>query len=307
MACPPSEDSDQPGHPPSLMRVFAVRMKKASVLSYPLSAQRRLWSNWADAQADLSLRWAHSHFVGFTMRWLFSGKYSKLQTKNQLLTCVFSKPVMTFILLNERCIRTRRYHFTSFLHSHDKAENIQLKMTASFRGTYNKFIDQIIHPLWNLWMTHTKGNKIVRNCWLKILTGTLLHEVIHFNFRQRPILNRHLSLYKMKSLKDLCIFLVQWPGAWGKQDNESVIRHEKSNIEFMCCWYLDTCFFKVFKVLTLEISDWRWKEYGHYLSSKWTRLGYTQQGLFDYLATECNPLKQKVNKMKNIYMHLIIV
>ena len=40
--CVPSEDSDQPGHPLSLIRVFAVRMKKAQVLSYPLSAQRRL-------------------------------------------------------------------------------------------------------------------------------------------------------------------------------------------------------------------------------------------------------------------------
>ena len=38
MACARSEDSDQPGHPPSLIRVFAVRMKKAWVLSYPLSA-----------------------------------------------------------------------------------------------------------------------------------------------------------------------------------------------------------------------------------------------------------------------------
>ena len=65
--CAPSEDSDQPGHPPSLVRVFAVRMKKAWVLSYPLSAQRRLWSDWADAQADLSLHWVHSHFVGFFM------------------------------------------------------------------------------------------------------------------------------------------------------------------------------------------------------------------------------------------------
>ena len=26
------------------------------------------WSVWADAQADLSLRWAHTHFVGFVMR-----------------------------------------------------------------------------------------------------------------------------------------------------------------------------------------------------------------------------------------------
>ena len=69
VACAPSKDSDQPGHPPSLIRVFAVRMMKAWVLSYPLSVQQRL-SDWADAQADLSLRWAHSHFVGFVMRWL---------------------------------------------------------------------------------------------------------------------------------------------------------------------------------------------------------------------------------------------
>ena len=44
-------------------------MKKASVFnSNLLSAERRLWSDWADAQADLSLRWAHSHFVGSVMR-----------------------------------------------------------------------------------------------------------------------------------------------------------------------------------------------------------------------------------------------
>ena len=61
--------------PPSLITVFAVPRKKAWVLSYLLSAQRRLisqgiQSDWADAQADLSLLWAHSHFVGFVMRWL---------------------------------------------------------------------------------------------------------------------------------------------------------------------------------------------------------------------------------------------
>ena len=34
----PSEDSDQPGCLPSLIRVFAVRMKKHWVVSYPLRA-----------------------------------------------------------------------------------------------------------------------------------------------------------------------------------------------------------------------------------------------------------------------------
>ena len=45
--------------------VFAVRMKKPWVPSYPLGAQRRLWSDWADAQADLSLRWAHMSVCRF--------------------------------------------------------------------------------------------------------------------------------------------------------------------------------------------------------------------------------------------------
>ena len=65
MACAPSEDSDQPGHPPSLIRVFTVCLKKAMILSYPLSVQQRLWLDWADAQADLSLRWAHMPFRWF--------------------------------------------------------------------------------------------------------------------------------------------------------------------------------------------------------------------------------------------------
>ena len=42
MACAPSEDLDQPGHLPSLIRVFTVRMKQAWVLSYTFSVQRRL-------------------------------------------------------------------------------------------------------------------------------------------------------------------------------------------------------------------------------------------------------------------------
>ena len=52
--CASSDDSDQPGHPSSLIRVFAVLM------------------NLPNAQADLSLRLAHGHFVGFVMRRLIS-------------------------------------------------------------------------------------------------------------------------------------------------------------------------------------------------------------------------------------------
>ena len=67
MTCAPNEDSDQPGHPPRLIRVFAVCMKKPWVLSFPLSAQRRLWSDWVSAQADLSLCWVHRSFCCFCL------------------------------------------------------------------------------------------------------------------------------------------------------------------------------------------------------------------------------------------------
>ena len=76
MACAPSEDWDQPGHPPSLISVFAVRMKKAWVLSYPLSAQRRLirldgWPGWSESSLGAQSvclfchEAAHIHVISF--------------------------------------------------------------------------------------------------------------------------------------------------------------------------------------------------------------------------------------------------
>ena len=61
MTCASNEDSDQPGHLHSLITVFAVRSKKRQgpkVSSCGLP-------DWADAQADLSLSWAHRSFCWF--------------------------------------------------------------------------------------------------------------------------------------------------------------------------------------------------------------------------------------------------
>ena len=89
--CASSEDSDQPGCPPSLIRVFAVGMKKHRVLSYPLSAQRRFWSDCADAQADLSLRWVHTHFVGFVTTTSFFTGWQLTALTMQILCKVITK------------------------------------------------------------------------------------------------------------------------------------------------------------------------------------------------------------------------
>ena len=50
-----------------------------------LHADSEDWSDWADAQADLSLRWAHNHTVGFVMRRLIfiSFQTGKIQVTSQ--------------------------------------------------------------------------------------------------------------------------------------------------------------------------------------------------------------------------------
>ena len=61
----PSEDSDQPGHLPSLIWVFAVRFIGSEGPTLSSCGQRRPWLDWTDAQADLSLRWAHMPLCWF--------------------------------------------------------------------------------------------------------------------------------------------------------------------------------------------------------------------------------------------------
>ena len=72
--CAPSEDSDQPG----IRSVWSESSRCTQLVAKDprfLQADSEDWSVWADAQADLSLRWTHSHFVGFVMsRLIFSYK-----------------------------------------------------------------------------------------------------------------------------------------------------------------------------------------------------------------------------------------
>ena len=124
MICAPSEDSDQPGHPPSLIRVFAVRMKKPWVLSYPFSAQRRLWSGWADAQADLSLRWAQSHFVCFVMLRLI------YQYHNQMSNHLFFFITTCTSNLNENYCQTDLSTINHSDHINPHSEYVTLKISS---------------------------------------------------------------------------------------------------------------------------------------------------------------------------------
>ena len=57
--CAPSKDSDQSGHPLPIEHTAKTLIRLGACPD---------WSaDWAHAQTDLSLRWAHTHFVGFVM------------------------------------------------------------------------------------------------------------------------------------------------------------------------------------------------------------------------------------------------
>ena len=94
MTCAPSEDSDQPGHQPSLISLCWVLLGKVGDPSF-LQANSKDWSDWADAQADLSLRWPQRSFCWFcyVMAQLFSDnpvKSSRVVVCDQLPCFVVS-------------------------------------------------------------------------------------------------------------------------------------------------------------------------------------------------------------------------
>ena len=84
MTCAPREGSDQPGHPPSLMpsliRVFAMRSKDSQGPKASLCGQQTNWSDWMDAQADLSLCWEHIILLVLSFCGSVIGNQRKFQT-----------------------------------------------------------------------------------------------------------------------------------------------------------------------------------------------------------------------------------
>ena len=111
--CAPSEDWDQPRHPPSLIRVFAVRMKKSWVLSYPLSAQRRLirlggCPGWSESSLGAHSFCWFCHVVAHISKQcrprsdaavLSFEDYSTIRKSNQIKSNIYSVWILSFIQL----------------------------------------------------------------------------------------------------------------------------------------------------------------------------------------------------------------
>ena len=106
MACAPSEDSDQPGHPPSLIRIFADRKKKAWVFGYPLSAQRRLGQTGRMPRLFWVFAVRTCHFVGFFSLWLIclipipSQQWTTLSWGTSIINCISSCLGFIIVIMN---------------------------------------------------------------------------------------------------------------------------------------------------------------------------------------------------------------
>ena len=78
LKCTPNEDSNQPAHARSLIRVFVVGMKNFASLAIRKCAQWRFWSDCANAQADMNFRWAHFWWYVFRRYGSYSVQCSTL-------------------------------------------------------------------------------------------------------------------------------------------------------------------------------------------------------------------------------------
>ena len=85
MACLPSKDADQTGHPPSLIRVFSMHSLGSQSPNTSSCRQRSLWSDWADTRLIWVFAGRTGHFVGFVMQQFISITLFTPSTRSAIL------------------------------------------------------------------------------------------------------------------------------------------------------------------------------------------------------------------------------
>ena len=115
MACAPSEDSDQPGHPPSLIRVFACAWRKLGSLA-------TLWAHSEDSDQT----WRMPRLI-----WVFAGRI-----------------VILLVLSWGGSLTKQPFHV--FHKFHINCPRVFYHMTISNEGLLHSK-EQILCNVWSLW------------------------------------------------------------------------------------------------------------------------------------------------------------
>ena len=102
--CAPSEDSDQPGHPPNLIRVLTVCMKKHWVLSYQLSTVvfHNFWKESCKASLESPVENRHWRNQNFIVHKIIVNIDRKIMIIESIYKTLFSLCVLKQILW--RCL-----------------------------------------------------------------------------------------------------------------------------------------------------------------------------------------------------------
>ena len=136
----------------------------------PTEGKWRLWSDWADAQADLSLRWAHTHFVGFVMSWLRFVIWLHPRARK-------FEPPPRHIPFTTFC----RYKFWNF-YGHILPTTFPSRAAVSYLQTY-------VHLVL---VNGSGGLSLPRNC-VSRLTDLPLHALISVDWAVKPQLNQSVN------------------------------------------------------------------------------------------------------------------
>ena len=94
MSVHPAKTQIRLGRSESLLSAWRKLGSLATHWAHSKDSDQTGQSDWADAQADLRLRWAHSHFVGFVMRRLILS-WSKM-TKNSFKSVKLKHATCTY-------------------------------------------------------------------------------------------------------------------------------------------------------------------------------------------------------------------
>ena len=124
--CAPSEDSN------SLIRIFPGRILASQWCKGSSCGQRTLWSECEDAQADLSLRYAHMSEVIFSRLRL---KYLHISLRYHTIRYCFTGSAVSRIVLKSSLSSWSHIRIAS--HKKDICKQCRLRSDAAERGVWS--------------------------------------------------------------------------------------------------------------------------------------------------------------------------
>ena len=172
--------------------------------------QRRLWSDWAAAQADLNLRWGHTHFVGFVMSRLILEIYPLLH----IVRNVTSESTFYDEILYLSTWHIARSKYFSLANRKQPLKSWCLFFLASLLTNFVKMIFRLFFKVQYLYwceITNWSFFEFLNYTW-RYIWGKTSHfsTKIHWHTAPHKIIWKYVSTDKLTSLNSFLSFNILW-------------------------------------------------------------------------------------------------